>query len=63
MKVQFNCDSGANICSNKKSGWLDPVDDLGLDEGEWQEMSDDDKWHAAKDWAEQYLEIDYEEKE
>jgi hypothetical protein len=30
----FNCDSGANIHSNRESAWFDPVDELGLDEGE-----------------------------
>ena len=61
MKVKFFCNSGANIHSCHDSGWLDTVKDLGLDEGEWEEYSDDDKWKQAEEWANQYLEIYYEE--
>lgn len=63
MKVQFSVDSGANIHSCNNSGWFDPVKDLGYSPGEWEKMSDDDKWQAADEWAQNYLEISYEEKE
>jgi hypothetical protein len=63
-KVQFTLDSGANIHSAKKSGWLDTVDDLGLSEGEWEDMlTDDEKWEMAEEWAFQHLAITFEEKE
>ena len=58
-KVRFFCDSGANIHSCKDSGVLDTVKDLGLDEGEWENYSDDEKYRCAKEWADQYLEIYY----
>jgi len=61
MKVQFNLDSGANIHSRNKSGWMDTVDDLGLEKGEWEKYTDDEKWEFAKDWADNYLEIGFEE--
>ena len=63
MKVQFNVNSGANIYSTHESGWFDTVEELGMDEGEWEAMSDDEKYKEAEIWAENYLEIYYEEKE
>ena len=63
MKVQFNVNSGANIHSNNSSGWLDTVEDLGMEAGEWEAMSDDDKWKEAEFWANERLEIYYEEEE
>lgn len=60
--VQFNVNSGANISSTNESGWMDTVKDLGLDEGEWENYTDDEKWQCADDWAQNYLEIYYEEK-
>lgn len=62
MKVRFCCDSGANIHSCNKTDWFDTVKDLGLSEGEWEEMSEEDKWDMANEWANNYLEIYYEEK-
>ena len=63
MKVKFNIDSGANIHSNNESEWFDPVDELGLKEGEWEKLTDDEKWDSAREWASNYLEIGFEEKE
>lgn len=60
-KVRFNVNSGANIHSTKTSKWYDTVEDLGMAEGEWEGMSDDDKWMYTDKWAQQYLEIYYEE--
>ena len=60
--VQFNCDSGANIHSCKESGWLDTVRDLGLDDGEWEGYTEDEKYEIAEAWANNSLEIYYEEK-
>lgn len=61
MKVRFNCDSGANIHSNRKSNWLDTVADLGFDEGEWENMTNDQKFEEAEIWANERLEIWWEE--
>ncbi len=63
MIVQFNVNSGANIHSTNESGWLDTVEDLGLDEGEWEAYTDDEKWQCANEWAQNYLEIYYEERD
>lgn len=63
MKVKFYVDSGANIHSNNESEWLDTVEDLGMEEGEWEEMSDDDKFQEVQDWASNYLSMGYEEKD
>jgi hypothetical protein len=48
MKVQFNCDSGANIDSSRESGWFDPVDELGLDEGELDEFSTTEDYSVVR---------------
>lgn len=65
MKVQFNINSGANIHSNNESGWLDTVEDLGLEEGEWEAMSDDEKWEITEEYwrGMGQPEIFYEEKQ
>ena len=65
MKVQFNVNSGANIHSNNESGWLDTVEDLGLAEGEWESLTDDEKYKETIEYwqAMGQPEIFYEEKE
>jgi hypothetical protein len=60
MKVKFFCNSGANIHSCRESVF-DTVKDLCLEEGEWEKMSEDDKFEMARDWANNRLEIGYEE--
>lgn len=62
-KVKFHCDSGANIHSCRRSGVLDTVDDLGLEEGEWEQLDEDDRYKLAEDWAFERLSIGYEEVE
>ena len=62
MKVQFNVNSGASVSSNNESGWFDTVEELGMDEGEWEAMTEDEKWEEANTWAQNYLDIFYEEK-
>lgn len=59
--VKFYCDSGANIHSCRDSGELDTVHDLGLEEGEWEAYSEDEKFEVTKEWANDGLEIYYEE--
>jgi len=61
-KVQFFLDNGANIHSCRKSGVMDTVKDLGFVEGEWEEMSEDEKYKAAEEWAADKIEIYFEEK-
>lgn len=62
MKVTFCCNSGANIHSCRKET-LDTVDDLGLEEGEWEKLSEDEKMKFVEDWANDRLEIFYTEDE
>ena len=59
-KVKFYCNSGANIYSCREQTF-DTVKDLHLDPGEWEEMTDDDKYKLAEEWAAERLEIGYEE--
>jgi hypothetical protein len=60
MKVTFFCDSGANIKSCRSAA-LDTVKDLGLDEGEWESYSEDQKYECAEQWAADKMSIWYEE--
>lgn len=62
MKVKFYCDSGANIHSCRESDWLDVEEDLLFGYGEWEKLTDDEKYEIAVDWANNYLDIGYEEK-
>ena len=57
-KVTFYCDSGANIHSCREDTF-DTEKDLGLDPGEWEEMSDDQKYKMAEEWAWERIEIGY----
>ena len=60
-KVQFFLDNGANIHSLRKSGIIDTEKDLGLDSGEWEEMTDNEKYKLAQEWAASKIEIYFEE--
>lgn len=55
-KVKFCCDSGANIHSERYD-IFDTVSDLGLGEGEWEAMSDDEKQEVVNEWAWERLDI------
>lgn len=54
--VYFSCNSGANIhsCRTEK---MDTVADLGLGDGEWEEMTEDEKYQMVEEWANDRLEI------
>jgi hypothetical protein len=60
MKVKFYCDSGANIHSCREET-LDTVEDLGLDEGEWETLSDNEKEEHVKDWMSGHLDYGWKE--
>ena len=60
MKVKFYCNSGANIHSYREA-IFDTVKDLDMEEGEWEKLTDDDKYDEAEIWANNRLEIGYEE--
>ena len=60
MKVTFFCDNGANIHSCRKET-MDTVDDLGFEEGEWEGLSNEEKQAVVTDWANEHLEIYFEE--
>lgn len=49
MEIRFYCDSGANIHSEKSETFT--IEDLGLEEGEWDDMSNDEKYRMAEEWA------------
>jgi hypothetical protein len=59
-KVKLYCDSGANIHSCREE-IIDTVVDFGMEEGEWEALSDDEKWGEANQWAQDRLDIGYEE--
>jgi hypothetical protein len=56
MKVTFCCDSGANIHSRRKET-VDTVADLGMEEGEWEALPDEEKQKIVEEWAWERLEI------
>lgn len=59
--VKFWCNSGANIHSCKTSQVID-TDTLGYDDGEWESMTEDEKYKEAEQWAwNNGLEIGFEE--
>lgn len=59
MRITFVCNNGANIHSARKET-LDEVNDLGLEEGEWAELNDDERAEILQDWANNFLEIYWE---
>lgn len=61
-KVIFYCNSGANIHSCRKST-IDTVKDLNLADGEWEEMTEDQRFEIVKEWANDKLEIYWEYKD
>jgi len=61
MKIKFFCDSGANIHSCREQ--ILDLEDLGISEDEWNDMSEDDKYKEAEMWANERLEIGFEELE
>ena len=58
--VKFSCNSGANIhsCRTEK---VDTVKNLGLDDGEWEAMNENDREAVVMEWAWQRLEVYYTE--
>jgi len=60
MKVKFYVDSGANIHS-KRSQILDTVKDLGMQEGEWESMPEDQRYEYVDSWVSEKIEQGYEE--
>lgn len=60
MKVIFFCNSGANIHSCRKEV-LDLEKDFGITDEDWLTYSEEDRQRLAEDWANDRLEIGYEE--
>lgn len=61
-KVTFYCNSGAEG-GDTRIEELDTVEDLGLEEGEWEEMSEEERYFIVDEWANERLEIWYEEED
>jgi hypothetical protein len=59
-KVEFFCDSGANIKSCRYET-IDTVVDWGMEDGQWESMTEDEKLKMAEEWASDHLAIGYEE--
>jgi len=59
MKLKFVCNSGANIHSARKA--IIDTEDYGLTDEEWEELSDDGKFEIVSEWANERLEIYWEE--
>lgn len=67
MKVTFNLDNGANIHSCRSVTFDLETEkgqkELGYTKEEWTDLSDDEKQEEVQNWADNYLEIYYEEEE
>ena len=59
MKVEFFLDSGANIHSCNKTGQLDTVEDLGLEAGEWEGLTEDEKYEQVIEYFHGYGNPEY----
>jgi hypothetical protein len=59
-KVTFYLDNGANIHSCRKKK-IDTVKDLHMEEGEWEAMTDDEKYKIVDEWAQDKLQISWED--
>jgi hypothetical protein len=62
VKIKVWCDSGANIQSCREDV-LDVEKDLGMSPEEWMELSEKEKYNIASEWANERLDIGYEEVE
>jgi hypothetical protein len=60
MKVRFNLDNGANMHSCR-STVVDTETDLGMAPGEWERMTEAQKQEEVQRWADQHIEVYYEE--
>jgi len=60
MKVRFYLDSGANIHSCREDTF-DTVEDFGLQQGEWEQMTEDEKMEYVDDWKCNYLDYGFQE--
>lgn len=60
MKVKFCLDSGANI-NSCRSETFDTVKDLGLEEDEWELLPVECKNDMVWEWANNHIEMWYEE--
>lgn len=56
--VIFYCENGAN-CQSLRSQEIDTVEDLGLDEGEWEGYTEEERNECVEEWAYERLEIFY----
>lgn len=67
MKITFKCNNGANIHSVRKETWdlsnEKHVRNFGYSKEEWLELSEEEKNEICTEWANESMEIYYEETE
>ena len=59
MKVKFVCDSGANIHSARTE--VVDTEDYGYTDEEWLELSEEQKQEIVEEWANERLEVYFDE--
>ena len=59
MKVKFVCDSGANIHSARTE--VVDTEDYGYTDGEWLELSEEQKQEIVEEWANERLQVYFDE--
>lgn len=60
IKIKVWCDSGANIHSCREET-VDVEEDWGFSKEEWQSLTEDEKWKEVNIWANDHLDIGFEE--
>lgn len=59
MKIEFFCNSGANINSCRRE--VVDIGDWGVSDEEWDGLTENQKFEMAQEWANDRLEIGYKE--
>ena len=59
MKVKFVCDSGANIHSARTE--VIDTEDYGYTDEEWLELSEEQKQEIVEEWANERLQVYFDE--
>ena len=60
MRIKLWCNSGANHQSTRRET-IDTVIYWGLDDCEWEKLTEDEKYKYAEEWAYEKLDIGFEE--
>lgn len=60
MKIRLYCENGAN-CQSLREETIDTVKEWGMEEGEWENKTEEEKQDLVKEWVYDRLEYGYQE--